>query len=167
MMAGRRWKAAFFVPRAGDKDLQFVQTCLCKTVYTAPWDFDSGFSTGSNRSELYAVNADNPWMVLFCHQDWFWQLLCQRWDEATEAGVFTGVLEMLDTLPVINQADYEKNRERWPSGGEGADGASFGGSAGGSSETQAQAAQSLRDWLAQKLEKMDRLIHEAANGTAL
>ena len=95
-------------------------------TYTAPWDFDSGFSTGSNTSTLYAVNYDNPWLVLFCNQGWFWQRLNQRWDEAMEAGVFSGVLEMVDTLARINEAAYQQNLERWPSSGT--EGASGGGS---------------------------------------
>ena len=126
-------------------------------TYTAPWDFDSGFgNTTSNTNTLYAVNADNPWLVLFCGQDWFWQRLNQRWDEATEAGVFSGVLDMLDTLPVINEAAYEKNLERWPSSGT--EGASGGGS--GGNQTQASSAASLRAWLETKIQSVDRLIDE-------
>ena len=133
-----------------------------RLVYTAPWDFDGAFS-GSTDS-LYVVNYDNPWFVIFAGQSWFWQLLNARWDEAMEAGVFSGVLEMLDTLTEVNADAYARNGERWAS-------ASRSGSRGmGSREmssaksgnTQPQAAKELHSWLAAKIDATDRLIDEMA-----
>ena len=84
-----------------------------KLVYTAPWDFDNAFS--GRTSGMYVMNNDNPWYVLFNYQDWFWELVNERWDEAMEAGVFTGVIEMLDTVTEVNAEAYDKNSERWSS----------------------------------------------------
>ncbi len=129
-------------------------------TYTAPWDFDNGFKPEYDASTLYAANSDNPWLTLFCSQGWFWQLLDRRWDEAMEAGVFTGALDMVDTLSRLYASSYEQNRERWSSAG--ADGASSGDSFSGANQSQAQAAESLRAWLETKINNVDRLINEMA-----
>ena len=127
-------------------------------TYTAPWDFDNGFKPEYSTGALYAANSDNPWLALFSGQGWFWQRLNARWDEAMEAGVFAGALDMVDTLSRVNAAAYERNRERWSAGN--ANGASRGGSAGGTSQTQAQEAESLHAWLETKIRNVDRLIDE-------
>ena len=128
-------------------------------TYTAPWDFDSAFPTDSDPDSLFVMNDDNPWFVLFYGQDWFWELLNERWDEAAEAGVFAGVLEMLDTLTAVHADAYARNSERWARTG------SRSGSRSGSGEsavTQAQAEESLRRWLAAKIDSFDRRIDEMA-----
>ncbi len=130
-------------------------------TYTAPWDFDNGFKTYYDAGSLFAANSDNPWLALFSNQPWFWQRLNARWDEAREAGVFAGALEMVDTLSRVHEAAYERNRERWSTGS--ANGASRGGSTGGAAQTQAQAAESLHAWLETKIQNVDRLIDEIAN----
>ncbi len=129
-------------------------------TYTAPWDFDGAFS--GNTDELFVMNADNPWFVIFCGQDWFWALLNERWDAAMEAGVFTGVLEMLDTLTEVNADAYARNSERWSnasrSGSREMGSREMG--SGESANAQAQAERSLRSWLAAKIDTADRLINE-------
>ena len=79
-----------------------------------------------------------------------------RVNSQMEAGVFSGVVEMVDTLSRINEAAYERNLERWPSSGS--DNASGGGS--GANRTQASSAESLRSWLETKIKNVDRLIDE-------
>lgn len=131
-------------------------------TYTAPWDFDSGFDyrvSVSGTNTLYAMEFDNPWLVLFYGQDWFWQLVCARWDEAAEAGVFTGVIEMMDAVTAVNEDAYARNLERWPASGSEF---SFGASGSGEGRSQAQAEETLRTWLQARIENLGRLIHEMA-----
>ena len=125
-------------------------------TYTAPWDFDNGFGQMQDNTTLFVLNADNPWLAMFWGEDWFWQRVNARFDEAAAAGVFTGVLEMLDTVTRVNAEAYERNRERWAQTG----GASGGGS--GGRQSQAQAEQTLHSWLETKLRNLDRLINEMA-----
>ena len=126
-------------------------------TYTAPWDFDGAFPTDSDTGRMFVVNDDNPWFVLFCGQDWFWQLLNERWDEAREAGVFAGVLEMLDTVTEANADAYARNSERWAVNSRG--GRSRAGS-GESAVSQPLAEEALRSWLAAKIDAFDRLLDE-------
>lgn len=139
-----------------------------KLVYTAPWDFDNAFSSRS--SGLYVMNYDNPWFVLFYNQDWFWELVNERWDEAMEAGVFTGVIEMLDTVTEVNADAYDRNSERWSSqrgwGGWGNSSRSGSGEASGESvSAHVRAEQSLRSWLESKINTVDRLLNEMVGET--
>ena len=130
-------------------------------TYTAPWDFDGAFPIDTGTDSLFVMNDDNPWFVIFYGQDWFWQLLNERWDAAMEAGVFTGVLEMLDTLTEANADAYARNSERWEQetlllySRPVPDGASE-----KSLVTQPEAQESLRNWLAAKIDSFDRLIDE-------
>ncbi len=130
-----------------------------RLTYTAPWDFDGAF-TGEIR-QSFVMNNDNPWFVLFCGQDWFWQRLNERWDAAAEAGVFTGVLDMLDTLTAVNADAYERNNKRWSSNSSRSGSREMGSREMGSGEsavTQAQAEKTLRSWLAAKIDTTDRMI---------
>ena len=135
-------------------------------TYTAPWDFDHAFS--GNTGSLYVMNYDNPWFVLFYGQDWFWELLNERWDAAMEAGVFTGLFDMLDTVTEINADAYDRNSERWSRGGWGGRrNSSRSGSGEASAESTSahvRAEQSLRSWLETKIDSLDRLIDEMAGG---
>ena len=136
-------------------------------TYTAPWDFDSAFPTDSDTDSLFVMNDDNPWFVLFCGQDWFWEMLNERWDMAMEAGVFTGVLEMLDNLTRVNADAYQRNREHWSQVmSENGQGVSPGVSSGVSDITQEEAEKSLYSWLQNKIDSFDRLINEMAGKSA-
>ena len=132
-------------------------------TYTAPWDFDHAFSGSTD--DLYVMNYNNPWFVIFWDQDWFWELLNERWDAAVEAGVFTGLFEMLDTVTEVNADAYDRNSERWSRNGWGS--RSRGGSdeaSGESVSAHVREEQSLKSWLETKIERLDRLIDEMAAG---
>ena len=129
-------------------------------TYTAPWDFDGAFSGSTDR--LFVMNDDNPWFVIFYGQDWFWALLNERWDAAKKAGVFTGVLEMLDTVAEVNADAYDRNSERWASNARGNRPGSGEPGSGESALSQTQAEEALRSWLEAKIEAFDLLLHEMA-----
>jgi len=132
-----------------------------KLVYTAPWDFDSAFNGSTDR--LYVMNDDNPWFVLFYGQDWFWQRLSARWDEGREAGIFTGVIEMLDTVTAVNADAYDRNAERWSRSGIGSPGPS-GEVSGETGNAHVRAEESLRSWLEARISALDGLIDMMAEG---
>ena len=132
-------------------------------TYTAPWDFDGAFKTDADTDTMFVMNYDNPWFVLFYGQDWFWEKLNERWDTAMEAGVFTGVLEMLDAITEANEEAYVRNYERWaeenkPDLGD----LIMGTRSEEDNVTQPEGEQSLRNWIETKINAFDRQLNEMA-----
>ena len=126
-------------------------------TYTAPWDFDSGFgSTNTTNTALYAMESDNPWLVVWYGQDWFWQLVKARWDEAKEAGVFSGILDYIDSCATLYADAYAKNFSLWNTLENPVEGFTKG------YKTHAEAAAQLKSWLSGRFDNLERLFNERA-----
>lgn len=130
--------------------------------YTAPWDFDSGLGLTSgdtsDTTELFAMNSDNAWLVVWYYQDWFWLRVKDRWDEAKTAGVFAGVLDFIDNCAETYADAFAKNYELWPTLENPVE---------MSQNTKgykvhAEAADQLRNWLADRFYNLDKLIDAKA-----
>ena len=72
-----------------------------------------GDFTFSNKEGLYCQRTDNPWFVLFSNQQWLWDMIYSRWNVAKDKGLFTGVLNMIDTMTTKYEADYNENFKKW------------------------------------------------------
>ena len=133
-------------------------------TYTAPWDFDSGFTynrAGSGSDSLFAANSDNPWLVVFAGQDWFWDAVYARWQEASKADVFTQVSKMIETYTTLYAEEYAHNLERWHSDEPGS-GTQMMFREPGSGTPQAEAAATLKEWIETRVQNLDRLFAEKA-----
>lgn len=91
-----------------------------KVTFEAPWDFDSSFGLvfGDNCPDttgLYAATNANPWFQLVVGQDWFWEMVYEKWAEMKEFGVFEGALELIRQEKESYKNYYIKNYVRWPS----------------------------------------------------
>lgn len=90
----------------GDKILRFE----------APWDFDSAFGLRdacASGEGLFAADCRNPWLIVFINEGWFWDLVKDKWQEASQNGVFTGVLAHLAALQTGYSAYYAENFGKW------------------------------------------------------
>ncbi|MBR7099576.1 MAG: CotH kinase family protein [Clostridia bacterium] len=136
-----------------------------RLVYTAPWDFDSamGLSTSaSSNSTFYAMNTNNPWLVVFARQAWFWDLVQEKWAEAKAEGVFSGMIQLIDDCTATYVDAYARNFARWPN--------SIGSIIQNSSQvnavtqfrTQADASTYLKNWLSARLTNLEALINQQA-----
>lgn len=89
-----------------------------KLTYNAPWDFDSSLGSASGdtaaNNALYGMMADNPWLVVYSQQDWFWKLVNDRFNEADKAGVFEDIVKMIDDMTEVYADAYAENYARWP-----------------------------------------------------
>ena len=131
-------------------------------TYTAPWDFDSAFGNNfasRDNSVLYAMNTNLPWLVVFAGEEWFWDRVYERYQEAMEAGVFTQAAQMLDDYATLYADAYAKNNEKWKAGGGGMQVWSEGVT---SYETQAEATAALKDWYLERIENLEKLLQEKA-----
>ena len=87
-------------------------------TYTAPWDFDSALGNiqgCESYNTLYAMNSDNPWLIVWVNQGWFWKMVNARWLEAVEAGVFTGAVQMIDDTTAAYAEAFARNFDPFPS----------------------------------------------------
>lgn len=90
----------------GDKILQFE----------APWDFDSAFGLRdacASGTGLYAAESRNPWLVVFINESWFWEMVKNKWQDASENGVFEGLLSYLNNLETTNKSYFNGNFSKW------------------------------------------------------
>ena len=69
--------------------------------------------TFTNKDGLYCQKTDNPWFVVFSNAQWLWDMIYARWNEAKDKGLFTGVLNMIDTLTAKYENDYKENFTKW------------------------------------------------------
>jgi len=118
-----------------------------KLVFEAPWDFDSAFGLRhmEDAQGYYAANAANPWLLLLIHQDWFWDRVKAKWQEATEAGVFTGALAMIKAHWNLYADEFSQNYSRWKNMGNSINGEVLPVSR--TFRTQREAGQYLYTWL--------------------
>lgn len=96
------------------------ESCFTRLTFTCPWDSnwayndsEIGIFAGSFRdNEFVASNGDrsNPWYIVFATQDWFMELVKERWKE-----VYTeeGLLQILnDAFALIEENNEEFQRQR-------------------------------------------------------
>ena len=89
-----------------------------KITFEAPWDFDSSFGLThkdncSPTEGLYAMSNANPWFRLVENQDWFWEMVSEKWDEIKKYGVLDNVISLIETQKETYRDYYIKNYTKW------------------------------------------------------
>lgn len=97
-----------------------------RLTFEAPWDFDSSMGNKNRCAEaqgFYAANilldvndeftSINPWLAVLMYEDWFQELIAQKWTAAYDSGVFTRVLEMISRDAVQYSDAFARNYEKW------------------------------------------------------
>ena len=129
---------------------------LTKTASLTKEDF-----TFTNKDKLYCMTTDNPWFVVFANEQWFYDMVYARWQEAQMMGVFDSLLEMIDTMTTKYEVAYNENFTKWSQ--------SLGITLSGYQPelvkyfvTQKQASQYLRIWLEARLEGLNTALKNKA-----
>ena len=131
-------------------------------TYNAPWDFDSAFGNDVSNLEndaLFGMNTDQPWLVVFDGEDWFWEMVYARYQEAKDAGVFENAAQLIDDYTDQYADAYERNNEKWKVAEAGSKSWDAGNIV---YDTQTEAAAALKDWYLQRIENMEKLFKEKA-----
>ncbi len=88
-----------------------------KITFEAPWDFDSCFgiktNTCNNAQGLFAANSDNPWFKLVKGEDWFWEMVHEKWEEIKENGVPQAALDLVEAQKLMYSKNYVNNHYKW------------------------------------------------------
>ena len=98
-----------------------------KLTFTCPWDSnwayndsETGFFAGSFRDEAFVASfgdRSNPWYVVFAEQDWFMELVEERWQEVYTDDCFLQILSETYTLIEENEEEFKRQRSDAPIGG--------------------------------------------------
>ena len=97
-----------------------------KLRFEAPWDFDSAMGNRyviENGRGFHAANvvddvdhvyrAINPWLTVLMQQDWFREIIAQRWTELYDRGVFREAIENVRSDSRKYEAAFTRNYQRW------------------------------------------------------
>ena len=89
-----------------------------KITFEGPWDFDSCFGMISRENcsatnDMYAANDENPWIQLVRNEDWFWEMVYEKWAELKEYGIFEKTIKLVQTEKETYKDYYINNYKRW------------------------------------------------------
>ena len=96
-----------------------------RLTFEAPWDFDSAL--GNKRVEnsmgffaantVYDVNdryqTINPWLAVLMHEDWFKDIISEKWTEIYNSGVFDDIYSMIENDTEKYSDAIERNYRKW------------------------------------------------------
>ena len=91
-----------------------------KITFEGPWDFDSCFGmiereNCSATNDMYAANDENPWIQLVRNEDWFWEMVYEKWAEMKEYNLLENTINLVRTEKETYKDYYIKNYEKWSS----------------------------------------------------
>lgn len=97
-----------------------------RLTFEAPWDFDSSMGNRPRCEDgqgFYASNivpdpdmgndSINPWFVLLAYEDWYQELIKEKWTKAYDNGVFARVCQMVESDSEVLREEFEKNYKKW------------------------------------------------------
>ncbi|OUM58970.1 hypothetical protein PIROE2DRAFT_64071 [Piromyces sp. E2] len=107
-------------------DVDFGKNGSKKLRFEAPWDFDSGFGNKDvcmNGEGFFAGNLIpdttasgyqiNPWLAVMMYEDWYQDIIRNKWTKAYDNGVFRRAIEMIHSDAQTYEEAFARNTERW------------------------------------------------------
>lgn len=98
-----------------------------KLTFQAPWDFDSGLGNKNrcaNGTGFYAgnivpdVNSNeyetvNPWLAVLMYQDWYQDVIREKWTKAYDSGVFSDAVKLVNDETAEFAEAFQRNTDKW------------------------------------------------------
>lgn len=103
-----------------------------KLTFTAPWDFDSALGNKNRCADgtgFYASNivpdvnggpggggqyeTVNPWLVVLAYEDWYRDIVKEKWTDIYDSGVFTRAYGMIETDKTQYSGVFTRNYDKW------------------------------------------------------
>lgn len=97
-----------------------------KLTFTAPWDFDSAMGNSGRCMDAQgyftsipivstnnAYESINPWLAVLADEDWYQELVRERWTEIYDSGVFDRAIEMIKTDSKQYMKAFKRNYLLW------------------------------------------------------
>ncbi len=145
-----------------------------KLTFQAPWDFDSALGNKKNRcpdgTGFYAANivpdvndnyeSVNPWLAVLMYEDWFKDIIREKWTSAYDAGVFAIAQQMITDETSAHSVDFDMNYKKWRNLVNNSAIAGELSPASAKCKTHQQAADYLSDWLSARIDFLDQYWHK-------
>ncbi|MBQ5319774.1 MAG: CotH kinase family protein [Oscillospiraceae bacterium] len=97
-----------------------------KLTFTAPWDFDSTLGnkdrcadgTGYYASNIipdvnFQYETANPWLLVLAYEDWYRDMIKEKWTSIYDSGVFERAYEMIESDKAEYAEAFERNYDKW------------------------------------------------------
>ncbi len=107
-------------------DIDFSADHRKKLTFEAPWDFDSSMGNRPRCEDgqgFYASNivpdpalgldTINPWLAVLAYEDWYQDIVREKWTEAYDSGVFSRVCQMIESDKETLTDEFKKNYKKW------------------------------------------------------
>lgn len=113
-------------------DVDFGEGGNGKLRFEAPWDFDSSMGNKDRCADgtgFYAANivpdvnggpgkggeyeTINPWLAVLIYEDWFQEIIREKWTSAYDGGIFDRTIEMIEHDKNQYSEAFERNYQRW------------------------------------------------------
>ena len=145
-----------------------------KLRFEAPWDFDSALGNKVDRVEdstgFYAANilsdvndtytTINPWLAVLMYEDWFEELIKEKWTSAYEDGVFDRALVAIKSDKTVHKQAFADNYCEWNNNTPTSAVSNELCSAALYCSTEEEAANYLSNWLKKRVEFMNEQWHK-------
>ena len=150
-----------------------------KLTFEAPWDFDSGLGNKDRCADgtgYYAANivpdvnggpqgngmyeTINPWLAVLMYEDWFQDIIKEKWTAAYDSGVFTDAVNTVENDKTQLKDAFERNYARWDNLVHNEEIASELSPKAGKCKTHEEAADYLSEWLTARTEFMNGEWHK-------
>lgn len=149
-----------------------------KLTFEAPWDFDSAMGNKNRCSDgtgFYAANivpdvnggpgnggdynTINPWLAVLAYEDWYQEIIIEKWTKVYDSGAFDRVYAMIESDQSLYSEAFDRNYEKWDNiNNRSAFGQELSPQAAACS-TQKEATDFLLEWLQSRVEFLNAYWH--------
>lgn len=154
-------------------DVDFGSDGDKRLTFEAPWDFDSGLGNKDRCADgtgFYAGNIVpdvngcgehiNPWLNVMLRQEWFRDIVRQKWTDAWESGIFDDTVRMIRSDSETCSAAFDMNYKRWNNLVNNSDFVGELTKKAANCRTHQEAADYLAEWLEARVEFLNSQWHE-------
>ena len=154
-------------------DVDFGEGGNRKLTFEAPWDFDSAMGNKDRCADgtgFYAANivwdvnhqyeTINPWLAVLMHEEWFQQLISDKWTSAYDSGVFERAYTMITEDTEHYSEAFDRNYAKWNNLSDKSAFESELSTKSAKCKTHAEASNYLLEWLKSRVEFLNGYWHE-------
>ncbi len=103
-----------------------------KLTFEAPWDYDSALGNKDRCSDgtgFYAANivpdvnggpgnggdynTINPWLAVLAYENWYQDIITEKWTKVYDSGVFDRVYAMIESDQSLYSEAFDRNYQKW------------------------------------------------------